>query len=109
MRLLNSGYDQDQLQPDLPLRLMCAGHETEIELGRKDLFKAGIHSETRRHPIAEALGVSGVELWVQNEQDFFNASRVYTRLQGKAVSSPERPAPGPKAETSGRSVSGPKT
>lgn len=102
MRLLNSSYEQDQAQSDardLSMRLMCAGHETEIELVKKELFKAGITSETRRHPLAEALGVSGVELWVQNEQDFFNASKVYTRLQGKA---PSTPPPTPKPQISVR-------
>jgi hypothetical protein len=110
MKLLNRRFDQSQLQPGaakLPMRLMCAGHEEEIELVKKELFKAGIAAETRRHPIAEALGASGVELWVQNEQDFSHASRLYTSLQGKAVNSPETP-PSPKAETSGASGSGPK-
>jgi len=102
MRLLNSSYEQDQVQSDagdFSMRLMCAGHETEIELVKKELFKAGITSETRRHPLAEALGVSGVELWVQNEQDYFNASKVYTRLQGKA---PSTPPPAPKPQISVR-------
>ena len=110
MKLLNRRYDQSQLQPNaasLPMRLMCAGHEEEIELVKKELFKAGIAAETRRHPIAEALGASGVELWVQNEEDFSNASRLYSRLQGKADNSPKT-RPIPKAETSGSSGSGPK-
>src|SRR5262245_33133171 len=111
MKLLNGRYEQAQLEPNaahLPMRLMCAGHEKEIELVRNELFKAGIPSETRRHPIAEALGVGGLELWVQNEQDFFKASRVYNRLHGKADNMPETPAPSPKAETSGGFGSGPK-
>jgi chromosome segregation ATPase len=86
---------------------MCAGHEEEIELVKQELCKVGIAAVTRRHPIAEALGASGVELWVQNEQDFSNASRLYNRLQGKAADSPKT-APSPKAETSGASGSGPK-
>ena len=113
MNWLSGRCDQSQLQPNAahwPMRLMCAGHEKEIELVKKELFKAGIASETRRHPIAEALGVSGVELWVQNKQDFSIASRLYTRLQGKAAkaaNSGETPL-SPKAETSGASGSGPK-
>src|SRR5438874_49540 len=86
---------------------MCAGHEREMELVKEELCKAGITSETRRHPVAEALGVGGVELWVQNEQDFSNASRVYNRLQGKVANSPEKPSA--KAVVSADSGSGPKS
>ncbi|HSU54513.1 MAG TPA: hypothetical protein VLT36_10665 [Candidatus Dormibacteraeota bacterium] len=81
------------------MRLMCAGHEEEIELVKKELVKAGIVSETRPHPMAEALGVNGLELWVRNEQDFSNASRLYTHVLGKAVNIPEAP-PSRKAENS---------
>lgn len=73
---------------------------------KEELFKAGIPSETRRHPIAEALGVGGVELWVQNEQDFSNASRLYNHFQGKAANGAETP-PSPKAGTCGASGSEP--
>jgi hypothetical protein len=100
MKLLNRRYDQAQLQPNvahLPMRLMCAGHETEMELVRKELSEAGIASETRRHPLAESLGVQGVELWVQNEQDFSEVSRLCPSLQGKFAT--ETPS-GPKAATS---------
>lgn len=87
---------------------MCAGNEKEIELVRKELFKAGIASETRRHPIAQALGVGGVELWVQNERDFFHASRLCTGLKQKVANSPLETATSPKPETSGGSTSEPK-
>src|SRR5215469_11872036 len=110
MNWISRRYDQSELQPNgahSSMRLMCAGHEQEIELVKKELIKAGIASETRRHPIAEALGVNGLELWVQNEQDFASASRLCVHLQGKAANSPEAP-PGPKAETSEACGSGPK-
>src|SRR5262245_4921917 len=105
MNLLNSRYDQAPGQPnasDSSIRFMCAGNEKEIELVREKLFEAGIASETRRHPMAETFGVSGLELWVENEQDFFNASTLYARLQQKSPNSPEAPAASPKAELSAR-------
>jgi hypothetical protein len=86
---------------------MCAGHDEEMELVKKELFKAGIAAETRRHPIAEELGVSGMELWVQNGPNFSIAARLYSRLQGKTANGPETP-PSPKAETSRAAGSGPK-
>jgi len=79
---------------------MCAGHEQEIELVKKELFKAGIVSETRRHPKAEGLGANGLELWVQNEQDFPNASETPPNPN---IETSEAPGSGPKlqAEPSG--------
>ena len=86
MKLLNHIYDPASRPPNAlesSMRLMCAGNEKEIELVRKKLFEAGIASETRRHPVAQRLGVNGIELWVKNERDFFHASRLYTNLQQK--------------------------
>jgi hypothetical protein len=108
MNWISRRNDQSELHSNAAqssMRLMCAGHETEIELVKKELFKAGISSEMRRHPIAEGLGVDGVELWVHNEQDFSTATGLFTRLQSKAAQSPKTP-PGPKAGTS--KTSGPK-
>src|SRR6476660_889486 len=96
--------EQSQDQPEAA-HLVCAGHETEIVLVKNELFQAGIASEMRRHPMAEALGVNGVELWVRNKEDLSNASRLYNLLQLKAPNSPEAPS---KSETSGASASGPK-
>jgi hypothetical protein len=86
---------------------MCAGNENEIGLVRSKLLEAGIASETRRHPIAEALGVNGLELWVQNERDFFNASTLYNHLQQTSGNSLCTPTATPKTEIPGRSISGP--
>src|ERR1051326_1793350 len=94
--------EQSQAHPDAA-HLVCAGHETEIILVKNELFQAGIASEMRRHPMAEALGVNGVELWVRNKEDLSNASKLCNRLQGKPANSPATP---PKAETSGASGSG---
>jgi hypothetical protein len=90
------------------MRLLCGGNEKEIGLVRKKLLDAGIASETRRHPIAESLGVSGIELWVHNERDFFNASRLYTGIQQTSGNSLGTATTSPKAEISRHSVSGPK-
>ena len=118
MKLL-SRFDNAQRQPDSrsPMRLMCAGNEKEIEAVRKRLFEAGIVSETRRHPIAQSLGVGGLELWVQNERDFFQASRLYTSLQQKpagmptlpamSIAAPKPPASNPKAESPAHPVNAP--
>src|SRR5206468_2834128 len=75
--------------PHLCMRLMCSQNRNEVEAVKKELLKAGIPSETRPHPVAEALGVNGLELWIQNERDFFDASKLYARLQGRAPSNLE--------------------
>jgi hypothetical protein len=111
MNSLTRSDNQAELGPDashLCMRLMCAGNEREIGLIRQKLLEAGIASETRRHPIAEALGVNGIELWVQNEQDFFNASKLYNHLQQTPGNSPGTPPMSPETEIPGHSVNGPK-
>jgi hypothetical protein len=113
MNFFNLRGDQAQLQPNgstqhLCLRLISSGNENEVEEVRKQLLKAGIASETRRHPIAEAFSVSGVELWVQNERDFFNASQLYARIQNLAANRPEAADTGQKPKTSVGSVGAPK-
>jgi len=87
---------------------MCAGNEREIGLIREKLLEAGIASETRRHPIAESLGVNGIELWVQNERDFFNASKVYTGLQRSSGNSLGTPTSTPKTQIPNHSVCAPR-
>ena len=75
----------DAAVPFLCMRLMSSQNQDEVELVKNELLKAGIASETRCHPMAEALGVSGVELWVQDERDFFDASKLYARMQERAA------------------------
>jgi hypothetical protein len=89
------------------MRLMCSRNRTEVEGVKNELLKAGIASETRPLPVADGLGVGGLELWVQNERDFFDASKLYARLQDHAANRVETPATNRKAGTSARPVSGP--
>jgi chromosome segregation ATPase len=75
--------EADKSAPFLCMRLMCSQDRTEVEGVKNELFKAGILAETRNNPVAEALGVSGIELWVQDERDFFNAAKLYARMQDR--------------------------
>lgn len=87
---------------------MCSGNENEVEAVKSQLLKACIPSEARRHPIAEAFGVSGAELWVENEQDFHDASKFYAHLKLHGAKSQEAPETSREADASGHSVTGPK-
>src|SRR5262252_2247769 len=111
MKTINWSHDQVQDEPltsHLCMRLMCTGNENDVADVKNELLKAGIPAETRRHPIAEALGVTGVELWVENEQDFHDASEIYARLQLQGANDPEAPQSSRTADTSGRIVGAPK-
>src|SRR5215831_8439253 len=88
---------QTQLHPNasaayLSMRLMCSQHQSEVEMIKVELLKAGIPSETRPNPVAESLGLRGLELWVQNEQDLYRASKVYARFKDRTANSVEAPA-----------------
>jgi hypothetical protein len=73
------------------MRLMSSQNLEEVEAVKAKLLKAGIATETRSNPVAEGLGVNGVELWVQDERDFFNAARLLERMQNHvAGETPER-------------------
>ncbi len=81
---------------------MCSPDPAEIEAVKGEFFKAGILAETRNNPVAEALGIGGVELWVMDEQDFFTASKLYADLRartswkcGGAAAYPQAEAPDP--------------
>lgn len=79
----NRGRVEEQTStPFLCMRLMCSQDQAEVDALRAELSKAGIVSEMRNHPVAEALGVSGVELWVQDERDFYDAANLFARMQG---------------------------
>jgi hypothetical protein len=77
---------------------MCSQNQDEVEVVKNELLKAGIASETRCHPMAESLGVRGIELWVQHEQDFFDASKLYARMQERAAGRSGGPAPNPQGK-----------
>jgi len=91
---------QNASAPFLCMRLMCSQNQDEVDLVKNELLKAGIPSETRSHPIAEALGVRGVELWVQDERNFFDAAKLYERMQDRAAGRPPAPATPPQADAS---------
>ncbi|HEY5909027.1 MAG TPA: hypothetical protein VJA21_00330 [Verrucomicrobiae bacterium] len=65
-------------------RLMCSKNRTEVESVKKELFRAGIRSEIRSNPLADALRVTRLELWVEDERDLFSASKLYAEMQARA-------------------------
>ena len=73
----------DKSGPFFSMKLMCSQDPAEIEAVRNALSQAGIVAETRNNPVAEALGISGVELWVMDERDCFNASKLYAEMQDR--------------------------
>lgn len=79
--------------PHLCMRLMCSQNQAELDAVIEELAKAGIPAETRNHPIAEALGVPGKELWVPDEQDFYTAARLFARLQSPELFDTQEPEP----------------
>lgn len=64
-------------------RLMCSKDRTEVEFIKKELFRAGIRSEIRSNPVAAALRVNRLELWVQDERDYLTASKLFEALQSR--------------------------
>ncbi len=91
------GVEDDPSAPFLCMRLMCSQNQAEVEAVKKELLKTGIKSEMRNHPMAEALGVTGIELWIQDEQDFFNAANVFARMQATQPNHAESAAANPAA------------
>lgn len=68
-----------------------------MEAVKKELFLAGIRSEIRSNPLAEALRVTRLELWLEDERDLFNASKLYATLQGRASGKAAERAPAPQS------------
>lgn len=64
-------------------RFICSQDRTEIEAVKKELFLSGIRSEIRSNPLAQALRVTRLELWLEDERDLFNASKLYAGIQGR--------------------------
>ena len=73
----------DKLRASSGMRLMCSRDPAEIEALRNELLKAGIAVATRNNPVAESLGISGVELWVTHERDIFTASKLFAEMRGR--------------------------
>lgn len=67
-----------------PKQLMCSLNRAEVEGVKEELSRAGIETETRNSAAAEALGVTGYELWVKREREFTDASNIYTTMQGRS-------------------------
>src|SRR5262249_22568520 len=82
------------------MRLMCSQNQNEVEVIRNELLKAGIPAEMRREPMAEAMGVTAVELFVPDARNFLNASKLYARMKDRAAGSPGQPATQPQKEVS---------
>jgi hypothetical protein len=83
---------------------MCSQNPAEVETVKNELLKAGIAAETRPHSLAQELGASGVELWVQDERDFFNAARLLARMQDRAAGRTGGSVANPQEETPERSI-----
>lgn len=62
-------------------RLMCSKDRTQVEFVKRELSRAGILTEIRSNPLAAALRVARLELWVQDERDFATAVRLCAELQ----------------------------
>jgi len=65
-------------------RLMCSKDREEVEALKRKLFRAGIRSEIRSNPIASGLGITRLEVFI-DERDFLRASKVRQEL-GTVVS-----------------------
>ncbi len=63
---------------------MCSERREEVGAVKSELFKAGIRSEVRENPVTAALGITRLELWVDNGSDYYAAHRLYTRMQARS-------------------------
>jgi uncharacterized coiled-coil DUF342 family protein len=57
------------------VRLMCSGDRQEVESLKTTLFRAGIRSEIQTNPLADAMGITRLEVLV-HERDLVRASKV---------------------------------
>lgn len=65
-------------------QLLCSLNRAEVQAIREELSRAGIETETRNNATAEALGVTGFELWVKLERDFADAASLYAKIQARS-------------------------
>ncbi len=75
---------------------MCSPNRAEVEALKDELGRAGIVTETRNNPTAEALGVTGIELWVKHEKDFSEAATLYAKMQAHSPGRPLDHSPKPQ-------------
>lgn len=61
-------------------KLLASNSSFELESLKKELVRAGIRTQVRAHSEARHIRARVIarELWVRNENDFINASRIYT-------------------------------
>ena len=62
-------------------RLMCSKDREQVELVKRELSRVGIQTEIRSNPLAAALRVARLELWVPDERDFPMASQLYAQME----------------------------
>ncbi len=79
-------------------RVMISRDRGQVESVKRELSRAGIQTEIRSNPLAAALRVSRVELWVQNERDFTMASKICAELEARFVERPGATGPDIDAE-----------
>ena len=61
-------------------RLMCTRDRQEVETLKSKLFRAGIRSEIRNNPLASEVGVTQLDIFI-DERDLFGASKVRQSLE----------------------------
>jgi predicted nucleic acid-binding Zn-ribbon protein len=61
-------------------RLMCSKDRQEVETLKSKLFKAGVRSEVRSNPVARGLGITRLEVFI-DERDLLTASKVRQDLE----------------------------
>lgn len=64
-------------------RLMCSRDREQVEFVKRELSRVGIQTEIRSNPLAAALRVSRLELWVPDDRDFKMASQLYAQLEAR--------------------------
>jgi hypothetical protein len=62
------------------IRLMCSRDRREVETLKSTLFRAGIRSEIRINPLAFEVGVTQLDLFI-DERDLFDASKIRQSLE----------------------------
>lgn len=82
-------------------RLMCSTQQEEVGAVKRELFRAGIRSEIRENPLTAALNITRLELWVENDKDYFAAQKFYANMQARAVNGHE---PAAEEEPAGASI-----